>query len=314
MHSHPLFLTCLALCLPLCSVPAQERARVPMSQSVAVPPGVRFEEGLDYCKISETRSLKLDVARPQGKGPFPTIVLIPGGGWLSEGRVFKRPLQFDLAARGYVAVSVEYRGAPTSPFPTQLYDVKSAVRWLRANAARFEIDSNRLAAVGYSAGGNIASLLGLTTPRDRLEGAAGDLKQSSQVSLVVSHYGISDFAALYDGHCLAKPLTRERVYVKLVLDTFLGGPPLMFADVYRKASAVSYARKDAPPMLLLHGTEDKVIPLSQSQALRDRLVKEGVPVTLEEIKGGGHDYAGNFEEAANKVMFRFLEQHLKPGK
>ncbi len=305
-------LVLLALCLSTASVFAQERGKTP--RMIAVPPGVLFDEGLGYRDLGEGKSLKLDLARPQGKGPFPTVVLIPGGGWLSNGRTFKRPLQFELAARGYVAVAIDYRVSPVSPFPTQLHDVKGAIRWLRANAARFDIDDKRLAAVGYSAGGNIASLLGLTTPQDKLEGEAGDLKQSSQVALVVSHYGISDFAALYDGHCLVKPLTTERAYVKFVLDTFLGGPPLMFADVYRKASAVNYARKNAPPILLLHGTDDRVIPLSQSEGLRDRLVKEGVKVTLEEIKGGGHDYAGSFEEAANKHMFRFLEQHFKPGK
>jgi acetyl esterase/lipase len=274
---------------------------------------VRFDEAVSYRDLGDGKSLKLDVARPAARGPYPTVVLIPGGGWLSKGRVFKRPLQFEMAALGYVAVSIEYRNAPTSPFPTQLHDVKGAVRWLRANAEQYDIDKNRVGVVGYSAGGNIASLMGLTRAEDKLEGE-GNANQSSQVSVVVNHYGISDFAALYNGHCLAMPLTTERVYVKFVLDTFLGGPPKMFADTYRKASAVSYARKDAPPFLLLHGTDDQVIPLSQSQALRDRLLKEGGKVTLEEIKGGGHDYAGNFEETANKVMFRFLEQHLKPGK
>jgi acetyl esterase/lipase len=277
-----------------------------------VPSGVRYEEDLVYSSPGTGKPLLLDVARPTvGKGPYPTVVLIPGGGWLSRGRKFKVPFQLDLASRGYVAVSIEYRWNPESPFPAQIHDAKKALRWLKDNAARFGIDTTRMAAVGYSAGGNVASLLGLTRPDDGLEPDRDSSDGSPEVSLVVSCNGISDFASLYEQHCLAEPSTLARRYVRVVLDTFLGGPPTKFAELYRRASAISYVRRGAPPTLLIHSSDDPVIPPSQSRLLRDRLQKEGVKVRLEEVKGG-HELYGPQEQAANKIILQFLEDNLKP--
>src|SRR5262245_36237577 len=186
--------------------------------SPAVPARVRYEQDIVYAQPNGGKELKLDVARPAvGKGPFPTVVLIPGGGWLYKGRKFKVPFQLELASRGYVAVSLDYRGTPQSQFPAQVYDAKAAVRWLRTNAARFNIDTERVAAIGYSAGGNVATLLGLTRPNDGLEGIKEKPATSSAVSLVVSCQGISDFVTLYNKHCLAEPATIQRRYVRLVL-------------------------------------------------------------------------------------------------
>src|SRR5262249_42590073 len=138
--------------------------------SPPVPPGVLFKCNLEYSSPPKGLSLKLDVAWPaRAKKPCPTVVLIPGGTWLGGRRGGARPLELALAARGFVAVSIDYRQNPDQPFPRQLSDAKCAIRWLRANAARFGIDKERVAAVGYSAGGNVACMLGLTRPADRLE-------------------------------------------------------------------------------------------------------------------------------------------------
>lgn len=306
MHRILYFLTCLGMTSnPLSKATAQEgKPRVPV--------GVRHDEDFVYCTPDKGKPLLIDVARPTvGKGPFPTVVLIPGGGWLTRGRKFQTTFQLNLAARGYVVASIDYRGSPESAFPTQLIDARTALRWLKSNAPRFDIDTQRLAAIGYSAGGNVASLLGLTRPGDGLA-PDPDKDQGAGLALVVSCHGISDFASLYDKHCLAEPATLQRKYVRFVLDTFLGGPPAQFAEAYRRASAINYVHKDAPPMLLIHGTEDPVVPPSQSRLLRDRLKGVGVPVQLEEVKGGGHEFAGSHAETANKLIVRFLDDHFKP--
>jgi len=307
MYSSPLLLASLGVCLTLSSRSAAH------NRGLMIPSGVHYEQDIVYSSPAGGKTLLLDVARPAvGKGPHPTVVLIPGGGWLSRGRKFKVPFQLELASHGYVAVSIDYRWNPESPFPSQIHDAKKALRWLKENAAHFGIDPSRLAAVGYSAGGNVASLLGLTRPDDGLEPDRNDPSGSPGLSLVVSCHGISDFATLYDKHCLAEPSTLARRYVRLVLDTFLGGPPERCAEMYRRASAISYVHKGAPPTLLIHGTDDPVIPPSQSRLLRDRLQKEGVKVQLEEVKGGGHEFIGPQEKAANKMILQFLDQHLKP--
>src|SRR2546423_1591128 len=127
-----LLLASLGVCLTLSSrATAHDR-------KLAVPSGVRYEEDITYASPDMGQPLLLDVARPAvDKGPYPTVVLIPGGGWLSRGRKFKVPFQFELASHGYVAVSIDYRWNPESPFPSQIQDAKTAIRWLKNNATRF---------------------------------------------------------------------------------------------------------------------------------------------------------------------------------
>jgi acetyl esterase/lipase len=228
------------------------------------------------------------------------VVLIPGGTWLGGRREGTRPLQFALAARGFVAVCIDYRQNPDQPFPHQLNDAKCAVRWLRANAARLGIDKERVAAVGYSAGGNVACMLGLTGPADR-------------VQAVASLGGVSDLTRLYEDHCLAKPWTPWKGYLRYCIEAYMGGPPARRKDAYKKASAISYARKGGAPTLLIHGTADTLVPPSQSRMLAAALKRAGADVTLEAIKEGGHFLGGAHERAAHEVLFKFLDRHLRPA-
>src|SRR5262245_7297062 len=129
MRSSLLLLACLGELLTSSSRSAAQD-RKPM-----VPSGVRYDEDIVYSSPSTGKPLLLDLARPtMGKGPSPTVVLSPGGGWLSRGRKCKVPFQLDLASRGYVAVSIEYRWNPESPVPSQIHDAKKALRWLKDNA------------------------------------------------------------------------------------------------------------------------------------------------------------------------------------
>jgi acetyl esterase/lipase/predicted methyltransferase len=280
--------------------------------AILVPPDVLYDQDLEYSSPSKGPSLRLDVARPaRGKKPSPAVVLFAGGPWLSTGKEGNRPLQFQLAQRGYVAVSVAYRNGTQYPFPCQINDAKRAVRWLRANATRFGIDKKRVAAVGYSAGGNLACLLGMTTPEDGLEGE-GKAGPSSRVKAVVSFYGVSDLTRLYEDHRAVKPLTLEKWALRIAMNHYLGGAPTRFKAAYQKASAITYTRKGAAPTLLIHGTADQRVPLSQSRLLATALKKVGGEVTLVEIKGAGHNFGGAYEKSANETLFKFLNRHLQP--
>ncbi len=157
------------------------------------PAAIEVERGLVYGKGNGTE-LRLDLAHPgNGSGPFPALVCLHGGGWKQGNRADLEKTIEALAGHGYVAVTVSYRLSPQAKFPAQIEDCKAAVRWLRANAAKYHINPDRIGALGFSAGAHLACLLGTTDPRDGLEGAGGNAAQSSRVQAVVSFFGPTDF-------------------------------------------------------------------------------------------------------------------------
>jgi acetyl esterase/lipase len=294
-----------------------------------VPADVQYVPDLTYCTIGTTRLL-LDVAYPKkGTGPFPAVVLLHGGGWCLGGRKSNVPLALKLAHEGYVAVPVSHRLSGEAPFPAAIHDVKCAVRWLRAHAQTYPIDPERIAALGYSAGGHLACLLGATGGLARFEGDGGHRDQSSRVQAVVSYYGLTDLASLHDG-CLRSDLPAfERTLMKFALEKFLVGSPAALdlraglwcgttakpVGRYVQASPLTHATKDAPPTLLLHGTADRLVPCEQSRQYAQKLREVGAKVELLELKDAPHDFSGKPEEQVNAAMLAFLAQHLKerPG-
>ena len=154
---------------------------------------VRVERDLVYGKGGAV-DLQLDLATPaQGKGPFPAVVCIHGGGWRGGSRQQLDGLIKVLAKRGFVAATVSYRLTDKAAFPAQIEDCKAAVRWLRANAEKYRIRADAVGAVGFSAGAHLASLLGTADKSAELEGQGGNADQSSRVQAVVSFFGPSDF-------------------------------------------------------------------------------------------------------------------------
>jgi acetyl esterase/lipase len=258
------------------------------------------ESGLVY-GTGGGQELKLDLARPkEGAGPFPAVVCIHGGGWRAGSRFNLVPFTKLLAGRGFVAVTVSYRLVPAARFPAQIEDCKAAVRWLRAHAKKYKIDPNRIGAVGFSAGGHLACLLGVADRRAGLEGKGGNGEQSSRVQAVVSFFGPTDLAAL-----ASSPKMEERVLVPLLGATYKEAP-----DLYRKASPVTYVSRDAPPFLFFHGTRDGVVPISQSESLAAKLRAAGVPARLVRREGAGHGWFGQKRTATLEQAASFFEEKL----
>ena len=165
------------------------------------------EDNITYGKAGDTE-LKLDLARPQGDGPFPAIVFIHGGGWCEGNRQGYRGQIQEAARRGYVAVTIDYRlmkfdrakketTTATTIFPAQIHDAKAAVRWVRANAQKYHVDPNRIGVTGGSAGGHLSLLVGLADASAGLEGNSGNPDQSSGVQAVVNTFGPTEMAACY---------------------------------------------------------------------------------------------------------------------
>jgi pectinesterase len=169
----------LALMTGFERAPAAEKSETsPVSEkkpdSPKIPAGLALLADQVYCIPDEDTKLMADILLPKaGKGPHPTVICLHGGGWVKGSRKTNLPIMIKLAEAGYAAVSVQYRFAHQAPFPAAVNDVKCAVRWLRANAGIYNLDVDRFAALGYSSGGQLASLLGLTTPLDGLEGKGG---------------------------------------------------------------------------------------------------------------------------------------------
>ncbi|HEX8202048.1 MAG TPA: alpha/beta hydrolase [Isosphaeraceae bacterium] len=258
------------------------------------------EQDLGYRRVGATE-LKLDLARPAGgRGPFPAIVVIHGGGWRGGSKDSNRGLLVQWARQGYVAISPQYRFSPQETFPAQVHDVKAAVRWLRAHAEDYRVDPGRIGAMGFSAGGHLALMLGLTDPDDGLEGDAATDAPSSKVQAVVNFFGPTDLAA-GDFPEATRPILRD----------FLGGDPAETRTAARRASPVSFATANDPPILSFQGTKDPLVPHSQAVTLADALTAAGVPGRVELLIGAGHGFQGTARNQAMVATLAFFNEHLK---
>jgi acetyl esterase/lipase len=273
-------------------------------RSQPAAPAIRVEKGIVFGKGGDTE-LKLDLAMPKdGDGPLPAIVCIHGGGWSRGERGQMLGTIEALARRGYVAVSPDYRLAPQHRFPAALEDCKAAVRWLRANADSYRIRSSRIGVFGYSAGAHLACLLGVTGKDDGLEGEGGNAEQSSAVQAVISFFGPTD---------LTQPVWNNELREQQ-LEPFLGGSAAEKPEAYRRASPMTYAGKNAPPFLFVHGTEDKIVPFEQSGQMVDKLRQAGVSARLVPIEGEGHGHTWPADKRALSIahLMAFFDETLKP--
>ncbi len=217
-----------------------------------------------------SEKLLLDIYQPAetGSGPRPAIVLIHGGSWTGYDKSTMRGMANFLARSGFVAVSVDYRllHGNENRWPAQLDDVQRAVRWLRANSRKYNIDPNHFGAFGHSAGAQLAALLGMEDTRDNSDPALA--KYSSRVQAVVDVSGPSDFTSDRDPDGDAQ------------LTNFLGADYATAPETWQGASPVFHVAKSNAPFLIVHGTRDEMVPIAQAQELYDKLKQAGVHVTL----------------------------------
>lgn len=266
-----------------------------------VPENVAFETGIEYSN-PDGQHLQLNLARPKtGDGPFPAIVCIHGGGFRAGKRESYDALCLKLAQNGYVAITVTYRLAPKYPFPAAVHDTKAAVRWLRANAAKYKVNPDRIGVTGGSAGGHLAQFLGVTAGVKEFEGNGGHADQSSRVKCVVNVYGPSDFTKSYG----------KSVDAAEVLPLFLGGNLETAKQAHIRSSPLNWVTPNAAPTLCIHGTEDKYVAHEQAVWIVDRLKAAGVEAELLTLEGAGHGFKGKDAETAEKAMLAFFDKHLK---
>jgi acetyl esterase/lipase len=322
------FSTPVLLALTVCCIPegrAQDKPTAVGKAAERKPPaGIRYFPDLVYRKPGKD-ILMLDLACPRvGKGPLPGVILLHGAGPTDRGRKDLEKMAWLLAEKGYVVAAVNYRNQKNVAFPGPLEDAACAVRWLRVNARNYGIDPDRIAVVGYSAGGCLASLLALTGPKDGLDGGKEHPGVSSRVQAVVSYSAPCDLARLHTdcAECSKRkgsslPDVIASTFIRKALEDWMGGPPAKFPDGYAKVSPITYARRGAPPALLIHGCADHIVPADHSRRLAERLEAVGGTVGLLLVGKAGHDLFERDDPSARlaaAAVLAFLDEHLRRGR
>ncbi len=267
----------------------------------AVPDTVTWEAGIEYTNPDD-QHLQLNIARPKtGDGPFPAVLCIHGGGFRAGKREGYDALCIKLAERGFVAATCTYRLAPKYQFPAAVHDTKAAVRWLRANAAKYKINPIKIGVTGGSAGGHLAQFLAVTPDVPEFEGTGGNADQSSTVACVVNVYGPSDFTKSYG----------KSVDAHEVLPLWLGGNLETARVRHIRSSPLYWVTPNAAPTLCIHGTEDKYVAHEQAVWIVDKLKAATVEAELLTLEGAGHGFKGADAEKADKALFDYFEKRLK---
>jgi len=267
---------------------------------IPTPESIEVRTNVEYGKVGE-RSLQLDLYEPRDiRKPVPAVILIHGGGWRSGDRKIYRYYCIKLAEKGYVTATMSYRLSKEAPYPAAVQDAKCAVRWLRANARKYHVDPDKIAMLGGSAGGHLAMMVGYSSGVKSLEGDGGNAGASSAVQAVIDFYGPVD-------------LTADEAKKAGVVKDFMGGKEYAEAEAqYREASPITHLTKKAPPTLILHGTIDDTVPITQADLLAKRLKELGVPYEYERLEGWPHTMDLS-EDVNRRCLWRveqFLDRHL----
>jgi pectinesterase len=226
--------------------------------NAGMPSTVLRKNDLVYRRVDK-RELKLDIFYPakKSKTKYPGVLMIHGGGWRSGDKSHNQAMAIELARNGYVAVSAEYRLSPEASYPAGVYDLKAAIRWMRALAIEFNIDPSRIAALGCSAGGQLAALLGTTNRDSAFEDSIGYATYSSAIGAVIDMDGILAFK---------HPESAEGV----VASQWLNGTYEENPKAWQAASALTHVSKNSVPILFINsstprfhaGRDDMIVKLN----------------------------------------------------
>ncbi len=267
-----------------------------------VPRGTTVHRDLAYVTNGHARQ-KLDIYLPKGAARPPLMILIHGGGFKEGDKREEDVAQW--LSQGYAVASINYRFSWDAVFPAQIEDCKAAVRWLRANAAKYGYDPERFGALGSSAGGYLVTMLGVTGATTKFD-AGENLDVSSRVQAVADRYGPIDFLQM-DAHRLPGAPVNNKP--DSPLSELIGGTLEDNKDKVESANPINYITRDCPPFIVVHGDGDLLVPHHQSELLVAALAKAGVPVTLYTVKGGGH---GGFDDPNAEAAIReFFARYLK---
>jgi acetyl esterase/lipase len=265
------------------------------------PVGAASGRTITYC-VEGGQALAMTLFAPSSdEASRPAVLEVHGGGWQHGSRLLslsESGAATDLVDAGFVVASIDYRLAPANPWPDQIIDVKCAVRYLRAHADDLGIDPNRIAALGTSAGGQLVSLLG-TTGSSALWDTGPYPDESSAVEAVVDEFGPADLDA--GGWPAGSIAMIQRVF---------GAAPGSSSPVLAQASPVAHVSAGDPPFLIVQGTVDQVVPMTQSEQLAAQLRTDHVPVDLVMVAGGRHGLETPGEDPTPPAIAALITAYL----
>jgi acetyl esterase/lipase len=279
-----------------------------MSQSNRVmnifPEGTMLHGNIPY-QYDTLKKHLLDIyLPPNATGKVPLVIWVHGGGWLSNDKYadmsYMKETIVEIMRKGYALASIDYRFSTQATFPAQMLDCNSAVSYLYENASKFGFDTDRFALMGFSAGGHLAAMLGLSKNQDVKEFFMPGTSKKFAFKAVVDFYGPADLT-LFPGAKDAK--SPEGLLI--------GAAPLDRPDLAKVASPVSYVDEKDPPFLIIHGEKDDMVSPNQSHLLNSWLKVKGVPTELIVVKGAPHFGAMFDAPEIRTAVFSFLEKHLK---
>ena len=247
------------------------------------------------------QDLKLDLIYPEDRTrTYPCIVWICGGAWLSMDKSAHLAYLSELARKGFVVASVQYRTSNEAKFPSQLQDVKAGIRYLRAHAKRYHIDPEKFGVMGESAGGYLTCMAALAD--DPAYDVGEYLEYSSKVQAACPWYPPTDFRGF--------PYANEEQCAAPPESLLMGKNVMRHQEEALAYCPISLVKKDAPPFLIIHGEQDRTVPFQQGELLHDALEKEGCDVTLLAIEDADHADMQFFQKEIWEEIIGFFGEKL----
>ena len=296
---HLVFLTCINI-----SAFAQ-----PSRVANIFPAGTIFHSNIPYANDTNKKHLLDIYLPPKQPGKTPLVIWIHGGAWMVNDKYadmgYMKNTVRTFIDSGYALASIDYRYSTEAIFPAQIQDCNQAIEYLYQHAAEYNIDNKRIALIGFSAGGHLASLLGLSNNNEAKDFYADGVRPHFKIKCVLDFYGPADLIMLAGNPDTS--LNNDRNPVSILLGT----TPIKRPDIAKKASPVSYIDKNDPPFFIVQGEKDQSVPNTQSKILSSWLTLAGVPNELTVVPNAPH-YGEMFDAISiREALFRFLSAHLK---
>ena len=259
---------------------------------------VRIERGIIFASPDQL-NLKLNIYRPLLSGKYPALIIIYGGAWREGTPDDYEKFSSYIAAQGYSVIAIDYRHAPQYRFPKQLEDVETALRYIQNHAEDLEVDTDRMALMGRSAGGHLATL-------------AAYQQNALPFRAVMSYYGPVNLTEGYYDPPVPNPINTHTV-----LENFLGGTPKELPELYQQASPINYLRPNLPPSLLVYASRDHLVQAKFGRQLYNKLKSTDNRAVWLEIPWAEHAFDAVFSGVSNQLALyyteRFLAWALKPS-
>jgi acetyl esterase/lipase len=270
----------------------------------AFPQGTILKGNIPYNNDTLPKHLLDIYLPPNAKGKIPLVIFIHGGGWLSNDKYadmgYMKKTVAEIVSSGFALASIDYRFSTQAIFPAQMLDCNRAISYLYDNADKYGLDKNRIAVMGFSAGGHLASMVGLSKNNDVKTFFMPGTSKSFHFKAVVDFYGPAELLLFPGNNDVKSPES-----------LLIGAAPLARPDLAKAASPVTYVDKNDPPFLIIHGEKDDMVSPKQSQLLSAWLTVAGVRNELIIVKDAPHfGVMFDTDEVRNKVI-DFLKKQLK---